>query len=65
MNVLSQSGTSHYQNRTVTIEVTGVRQQSVLKQGSYRVKVPYSQMAQAMQTIHRRGGAGCFCSGAR
>ena len=56
MNVLSQSGTSHYQNRTVTIEVTGVCQQAVLKQGSYQVKVPYSQMAQAMQTIHRQGG---------
>ena len=55
MNVLSQSGTSDYQNRTVTIEVTGARQQSVMKQGSYQVRVPYSQMSQTMQTIHRRG----------
>ena len=56
MNILSNSGVSDYQNRTVTISVTGVRQQSVHKQGSYQMKVPYSQMSQAMQTIHRRGG---------
>lgn len=56
MNVLSQSGTSDYQNRTVTINVTGVCQQSVLKDGGYQVKVPYSQMSQAMQTIHHQGG---------
>lgn len=56
MNVLSNSGVSDYQNRTVTIKVTGVRQQSVHKQGSYQMKVPYSQMSQAIQTIHRRGG---------
>ena len=56
MNVLSQPGTSDYQNRTVIINVTGVRRQSVLKQGSYQVRVPYSQMSQAMQTIHRQGG---------
>ena len=56
MNVLANPGTSDYQNRTVTIEVTGVRQQSVLKRGGYQVRVPYSQMSQAMQTIHRQGG---------
>ncbi len=55
MNVLSQSGTSDYQNRTVTIEVAGARQQSVMKQSSYRIRVPYSQMSQTMQAIHRRG----------
>ncbi len=55
MNVLSQSETSDYQNRTVTIEVTGARRQSVMKQGSYQIKVPYSRMSQTMQTIHRRG----------
>ncbi len=56
MNVLSSPGISDYQSRTVTIEVTGVRQQSVLKTGSYQVRVPYSQMSQMMQSIHRRGG---------
>ena len=56
MNALSQLGTSDYQNRTVIISVTGVRQQSVLKRSSYQVRVPYSQMSQAMQTIHRQGG---------
>ncbi|MEO1634597.1 MAG: phycobilisome linker polypeptide [Cyanobacteria bacterium J06631_9] len=56
MNTLGSAGISDYQSRTVTIEVTGVRQQSVLKTGSYTVRVPYSQMAQALQTINRRGG---------
>ncbi len=56
MNTLGSAGISDYQNRTVTIEVTGVRQQSVLKTGSYQVRVPFSQMSQTMQSINRRGG---------
>ena len=56
MNTLGSSGISDYQSRTVTIEVTGVRQQSVLKTGSYQVRVPFSQMSQTMQSINRRGG---------
>ena len=56
MNIPSSPGVSDYQNRTVTIDVTGVRQQAVHKRGSYQVKVSYSQMSQTMQTIHRRGG---------
>lgn len=56
MNVLSSPGISDYQSRMVTIKVTGVQQQSVLKTGSYQVRVPYSQMSQTMQSIHRRGG---------
>ncbi len=55
MNVLSQSEISDYQNRTVTIGVTGARQQSVMRQSSYQIRVPYSQMSQMIQTIHRRG----------
>ena len=55
MNTLGNSGISDYQSRTVTIEVTGVRQQSVNKFGSYQVRVPFSQMSQAMQSINRRG----------
>jgi phycocyanin-associated, rod len=56
MNTLGSSGISDYQSRTVTIEVTGVCQQSVLKKGFYKIKVPYSQMTQTMQTINRQGG---------
>ncbi len=56
MNTLGSAGISDYQTRTVTIEVAGVRQQSVLKTSSYTVRVPYSQMSQAMQTINRQGG---------
>ncbi|MGC1305975.1 MAG: phycobilisome linker polypeptide [Phormidesmis sp.] len=56
MTTLGSTGTSDYQNRSVTIEVTGVRQQSVLKSGRYQVRVPYSQMSQALQSINRQGG---------
>ncbi|MEM6599044.1 MAG: phycobilisome linker polypeptide [Cyanobacteria bacterium P01_C01_bin.69] len=56
MNTLGSAGISDYQSRTVTIEVAGVCQQSVLKTGSYTVRVPFSQMSQAMQTINRQGG---------
>ncbi|MEL6813623.1 MAG: phycobilisome linker polypeptide [Cyanobacteria bacterium J06598_3] len=56
MNVLGNAEISDYQGRTVTIGVTGVCQQSVLKTGSYQVKVPFSQMSQVMQTINRQGG---------
>lgn len=56
MNVLGSAGISDHQSRTVTIEVAGVCQQSVLKTGNYTVRVPYSQMSQAMQSINRQGG---------
>lgn len=56
MNTLGSAGISDYQTRTVTIEVAGVCQQSVLKTGNYTVRVPYSQMSQAMQSINRQGG---------
>ncbi|MEM6599553.1 MAG: phycobilisome linker polypeptide [Cyanobacteria bacterium P01_D01_bin.36] len=56
MNTLGSAGISDYQSRTVTIEVSGVCQQSVLKTGNYTVRVPYSQMSRAMQSINRQGG---------
>ena len=56
MNVLGTSGVSDYQNRTITIEVTGLAQQSVMKTSNYTVRVPYSQMSQTMQSINRQGG---------
>ena len=56
MNTLGSPEISDRQGRTVTIEVTGVCQQSVLKSGNYSVRVPYSQMSQALQTIHHQGG---------
>ncbi|MEL6469305.1 MAG: phycobilisome linker polypeptide [Cyanobacteria bacterium J06623_4] len=56
MNVLGSAGISDYKNRTVTIEVAGVCQQSVLKTSNYQVRVPYSQMSEAMQSINRQGG---------
>lgn len=56
MNTLGSAEISDYQGRTVTIGVAGVCQQSVLKTGSYQVRVPFSQMSQAMKTINRQGG---------
>ena len=56
MNTLGSAGISDHQSRTVTIEVAGVCQQSVLKTGNYTVRVPFSQMSQAMQSINRQGG---------
>lgn len=56
MNTLGSTGISDYQSRTVTIGVTGVCQQSVLKTGNYQVRVPFSQMSQALQTINHQGG---------
>lgn len=56
MNTLGCAGISDYQSRTVTIDVAGVCQQSVLKTGNYQVRVPFSQMSQALQTINHQGG---------
>lgn len=46
MTTLGSAGLSDYQSRPVTIGVTGMRQQSVLKTSDYQVRVPYSQMSQ-------------------
>lgn len=56
MTTIGTLGTSSYGTRTVEIEVTGVCQQDVAKTSTYTVKVPYSRMSQAMQSINRMGG---------
>ena len=56
MNTTGTSGVNSYGNRTVSIQVTGVCRQDVMKTSTYEVKVPYSQMSQAMQAINRMGG---------
>ena len=50
------SGVSGYNSRVVTIQVAGVCRQDVMKTSNYEVRVPYSQMSQALQTINRQGG---------
>jgi phycocyanin-associated, rod len=60
MNTLASPGISDYQSRTITIGVSGVRQQSVMKTSNYQVRVPYSQMSQALQNINRQGGKVAF-----
>lgn len=60
MNTLTSPGISDYQSRTITIGVSGVCQQSVMKTSNYQVRVPYSQMSQALQNINRQGGKVAF-----
>ncbi len=60
MTTIGSAGISDYQNRPVTIGVTGMRQQSVLKTSDYQVRVPYSQMSQTLQSINRQGGKVAF-----
>ena len=47
---------SGYGSRTVTIEVTGVRRQDVMRTSNYTVKVPYSRMSETIKNISRMGG---------
>ena len=47
---------SGYGSRTISIEVTGVRRQDVMRTSNYTVKVPYSRMSQTIQNINRMGG---------
>lgn len=56
MNVTGSSGVSSYANRPVSISVTGVCQQDVMKTSNYEIKVPFNQMSQVMQSINRMGG---------
>ena len=48
---LSESG-----SRMMTIEVTGMCRQDVMRTSNYTVKVPYSRMSQTIQNINRMGG---------
>lgn len=50
------AGLSDYDNRTVTIEVTGLCRQETSHTSNYAVKVPFNRMSQAMQNINRLGG---------
>ena len=47
---------SSYGSRTVTIEVTGVSRQDIMRTSNYTVKVPYSRMSQTIKNISRMGG---------
>ncbi|NEP63496.1 MAG: rod-capping linker protein [Symploca sp. SIO2G7] len=49
-------GVSDYGSRAVIIDVANVSRQSVAKSSNYQVKVPYSQMSQAMRNIAELGG---------
>ena len=47
---------SGYGSRTVSIEVTGIRRQDVMRTSNYTVKVPYSRMSETIKNISRMGG---------
>lgn len=56
MITTADSNVSSYGSRTVSIEVTGVRRQDVMRTSNYTVKVPYSRMSQTIANISRMGG---------
>ena len=56
MITIGDTNISEYGSRTVTIKVTGVRRQDVMRTSNYTVKVPYSRMSQTIQSISRMGG---------
>ncbi|MEM9904634.1 MAG: phycobilisome linker polypeptide [Cyanobacteria bacterium P01_D01_bin.44] len=47
---------SDYSGRSVIIRVTGLARQDMMKTSNYEVKVPFSQMSQAMRNIGCLGG---------
>lgn len=55
MITIGTTALSDYNNRTVTIEVTGLCNQKVMRQGNFTFKVPYSRMSEMMKKIHRLG----------
>ncbi|MEM1368060.1 MAG: phycobilisome linker polypeptide [Cyanobacteria bacterium P01_H01_bin.15] len=56
MNVTGAFGVSSYGQRPVSITVTGVCKQDVMKTSNYKIRVPLNQMSQVMQSINRMGG---------
>lgn len=56
MITTGNTNVSTYGSRTVTIKVTGVCRQDVMRTSNYTVKVPYSRMSQTIQNINRMGG---------
>lgn len=56
MITTGDSNISGYGSRTVSIEVTGIRRQDVMRTSNYTVKVPYSRMSQTINNISRMGG---------
>lgn len=65
MITLGDTNLSTYDSRTVTIEVTGLCHQEVMRTSNYRLKVPYSRMSPTIQNIKRMGGkvAGIYLEG--
>lgn len=56
MATICSNGVNGYANRIFAIEITGVCRQDIAKTSNYSVKVPYSQMSQAIQNVSRMGG---------
>ena len=56
MITLGDTNLSTHDSRTVTIEVTGLCHQEVMRTSNYKLKVPYSRMSQTIQNIKLMGG---------
>jgi phycocyanin-associated, rod len=47
---------SDYSSRSLLVEVIGMNHAAGVRTSNYRIKVPYSSLAQTMQNIRQRGG---------
>lgn len=56
MITTGDTNVSSYGSRTISIAVTGVCRQDIMRSSNYTVKVPYSRMSQTIQNITRMGG---------
>ena len=56
MGTSGSTSSNGYDNRTVSIEVSALSRQDVMKTSNYTVKIPHCRMMQTIQGIHRVGG---------
>lgn len=54
--IIAPGDMSDDSDRRVTIEIIGGGDQGRIRVAKYTIKVPYSSLAQRMQSIHRSGG---------
>lgn len=56
MTPISSNSLSNYGNRTVTLEVTGICNQQVMRTGTCTMTTSYNRLSQTIKGVHRMGG---------
>jgi CpcD/allophycocyanin linker domain len=56
MTPISSNSLSNYGNRPVTLEVTGICNQQVMRTGIYTMTTSYNRLSQTIRGVHRMGG---------